>query len=41
MKKDVMRVALISLAAFAVVAIVQKKVAAVPVLGGYLPGGNG
>lgn len=40
MKKDVMRVALISLAAFAAVAIIQKKVTAVPVIGGYLPGGS-
>lgn len=40
MKKDVMRVALISLAAFAAVAIIQRKVQVVPVIGGYLPGGT-
>lgn len=39
MKKDVVRVALIALAAYAAVAIVQRKVTAVPVIGGYLPGG--
>lgn len=40
MKKDVMRVALIALAAFAAAAIVQRKVTAIPVIGTYLPGGS-
>jgi hypothetical protein len=38
MKKDVMRVAVIALAAVAVAALVQSKVQ-IPLIGPYLPGG--
>ncbi len=41
MSKEVMHTALIALAAFAVVAFVQKGVFQLPVVGPYLPGGNG
>jgi hypothetical protein len=37
MSKAQLHTALIALAAFAVVAFVQQKVMAVPVVGGYLP----
>lgn len=38
MNKAVIHTALIALAAFAVVAIVQDKVMKIPVIGDYLPG---
>lgn len=38
--KPVVTTALISLAAFAAIYIIQKKVVAVPVIGQYLPGGT-
>jgi len=37
MKKEYLVTAAVALAAFAVVAFVQQKVMAVPVIGGYLP----
>lgn len=39
MNKAALHTALIALAAFAAVTYLQKKVYAVPVVGGYLPGG--
>jgi hypothetical protein len=38
MNKEVMQTALIALAAFAIVAVIQDKVMAIPVIGDYLPG---
>jgi hypothetical protein len=40
MNKATMHTALIALAAFAAMYIVQKKVFAIPVVGAYLPGGT-
>lgn len=37
MKKEYFHTALIALAAYALVAFVQQKVMALPVVGGYLP----
>ena len=38
MSKEVIHTALIALAAFAVVSVIQSKVMKVPVIGEYLPG---
>jgi hypothetical protein len=38
MNKQVLHTALIAVAAFAVVAVIQKKVMQLPVVGPYLPG---
>lgn len=40
MNKQVLHTALIALAAVAVVAVVQRKVMPIPVVGQYLPGGT-
>lgn len=39
MNKAMIHTALIALAAFAAIALIQKKVMPIPVVGGYLPGG--
>lgn len=40
MSKEVIQTALIAVAAFAVIAVVQKNMFAIPVVGEYLPGGS-